>query len=507
MGSKTGTNLPLTAMASSCLFEVLAANRKCPEAAMLIRSAFAALSTKAGLFLLTFVPLSLAILNRPDWKLRDFDQVFYVTIAYDLNKYGVFSNGIFDPVDSTIAQAQPGMFFGPVFPTIVFAAVKLDPRFAEAVRCSVESNRGHRDESTCEAYARPIRLFNAFCLALGILAIMSATELILPRQRLVFVLSALFALAALANEAHILSFVMTESVIFAAYSFFAWALLRAWMTRRPRDFAVAGGLLGLLCLTKPSFLVLLPVTLGASLLCGFKSVRPPRFFLSRTYAAVALIAAFACVIGPWMARNYLSIGKFGLTEEYGSAAIVERFAYDDMTGQEFLLAFPFCTPVLGDLAFDKVNGTDSMRRFVYHTPGSFFHAGRDRRDALVRQYRQIDPLIGGIVSAEMRAHWWRYLLVSIPLAWCGLWPGGSVTLLLLPLFIGSLIVAARRKQPLLMFYSAPALVMLGLHAAVADPSTRYNLILIGPYSIGAAWMISVVALHVHWRARPGVPAP
>jgi hypothetical protein len=31
--------------------------------------------------------------------------------------------------------------------------------------------------------------------------------------------------------------------------------------------------------------------------------------------------------------------------------------------------------------------------------------------------------------------------------------------------------------------------MLGLHAAVANHYTRYNLILIGPFSAGAAWMI------------------
>ena len=34
--------------------------------------------------------------------------------------------------------------------------------------------------------------------------------------------------------------------------------------------------------------------------------------------------------------------------------------------------------------------------------------------------------------------------------------------------------------------------MLGLHAAVANQYTRYNLILIGPFSVGAAWLIGRV---------------
>jgi hypothetical protein len=33
------------------------------------------------------------------------------------------------------------MFFGPVFPMLVFGVMKLDPHFAEAVRCS-QVNRG-----------------------------------------------------------------------------------------------------------------------------------------------------------------------------------------------------------------------------------------------------------------------------------------------------------------------------------------------------------------------------
>ena len=83
-------------------------------------------TTKIGIVLAAFLVLGLSILSRPDWKLRDFDQVFYVTIAYDLDRYGVFSDGIFDPVDSSVQPAQPGMFFGPVFPAMILAVMNLD---------------------------------------------------------------------------------------------------------------------------------------------------------------------------------------------------------------------------------------------------------------------------------------------------------------------------------------------------------------------------------------------
>src|SRR5262245_66583243 len=46
-----------------------------------------------------FAVLSFMILQSPAWKLRDFDQIFYVTIAYDLDKYVLFCNRAFDAVD------------------------------------------------------------------------------------------------------------------------------------------------------------------------------------------------------------------------------------------------------------------------------------------------------------------------------------------------------------------------------------------------------------------------
>jgi len=467
--------------------------------AMVDPSSVVARTIKFGAIIVSLLTIGLSILVRPDWKLRDFDQVFYVTIAYDLDRYGTFSDGIFDPVDSSIEPAQPGMFFGPVFPAMVLAVMKLDHRFAEAVRCSVDSNRGHRDETTCEAYEVPIRMLNSILLAIGAAAVGLAADLIFRRTPWTFLLAVLFATAALANEAHIFSFVMTESAIFAIYSVFAWALLRALVRPAVIRFAIAGAMLGLLSLTKPSFAVLLPAGLAIVFAFGYWIAKTSLKLIAIHSLTFGL--AFMCIVAPWMTRNYVSLGKFGLTKEYASAVLVERFAYDDMTAREFLLAFPYCTPGIGDLLFDKVYGADAMHRFMYHTPGSFFHVGRERRQTLVEQSGQIDPLIGELVRDEMTSNWWRYLVVTIPLAWCGMWPGGVVSLLLLPLFLISLRQAARAHEPSLMFYAAPALLMLALHAAVANHYTRYNSILIAPYSVGAAWIICSALPHARWRAR------
>src|SRR5215475_5945547 len=114
--------------------------------------------SKIVLFALAFAILAIAIFSQPPKWLSDFDQPFYLTIAYDLDRYGVFSNGIFDTTDSTRAAPAPGMFFVPGYPLLVLAAMKIDPRFAKAAECSVETNHRQRAGPKCEPYATPIHI-------------------------------------------------------------------------------------------------------------------------------------------------------------------------------------------------------------------------------------------------------------------------------------------------------------------------------------------------------------
>jgi hypothetical protein len=345
-----------------------------------------------------------------------------------------------------------------------------------------------------------MRVMHALLLAFGVLMVALTARLIFPGAATVWIAGAL-ATAGLVMEAEIFSFVMTESVTFSLYSLFAFTAVLAWTTWRPWHCALSGSLLGALCLTRPSFLVLFPVVLGLNFLQAYRLSQ--RSAVSTAFGILAFAMAFVAVVGSWATRNLLSVEKFRLTEEYGSVVLIERFAYNDMTAREFVQAFPYCTPGIADLAFDLVYGTDSMHRFVYHTPDSFFHAGRGRREQLIAQHDRLDPIIGDIVRDEMQRNWWRHLLVSIPLAWCGMWAGWLASLLLIPMFAWSCVRALRQSKHLLLLYAAPAITMLGLHSAVANHYTRYNLILIGPCAIGAAWIISQWLGNASWRAGRG----
>jgi hypothetical protein len=443
--------------------------------------------TRAVFALIVFAILLSAILIRPPKWLTHFDQSLYLTIAYDLNHHSVFSNGVFDRTNRSVAAPPSGMFFGPVYPWLAVVATKIDGRFARAVDCSVEADRKLRDSAKCETYARPIHIMHAAFLAAGVLAIAFAAEFIFASGT-VFWLAGGLATLALLPDADLFSFAMTESVTFALYSIAALALVLALRAPRVRRMVPVGILFGLLCLTRPSFAVLAPVVIGLIVVNGlWLSPMAARFILA---PVLTFALAWLLVVGPWLVRNAVSVGKWGLTEEYGSAALIERFAFDDMRAQEFVLAFPYCLPGIGAPVVDWAFGPQAMARLVYSTPGSFFEAGRLHRDRLLQAHGRLDPLIKDLVHDEMRQRGWRYLLTGLPLAWCGMWVGGLLGLALVPLFAWACVAAMRRSKPLFLIYAAPPVVMLGLHAAVANPSTRYNLILIGPFAAGAAWMIT-----------------
>jgi hypothetical protein len=67
------------------------------------------------IFALTvFLVLAAAILTRPPKPLDEFDQPFYLTVAYDLIHHGVFSNGFINLGNAAGVTPSPGMFFGPL---------------------------------------------------------------------------------------------------------------------------------------------------------------------------------------------------------------------------------------------------------------------------------------------------------------------------------------------------------------------------------------------------------
>ena len=193
-----------------------------------------------------------------------------------------------------------------------------------------------------------MHLMHAALLALGVLAIALAAEIMFASAA-VFWLAGVLATVALLPDADLFSFVMTESVTFSLYSLMTLALVlgmelgAAPLLRASRAHARA-------CSAsrgRPSrcWRWSLPVLIARRRALVAADAAEP-IGMDRRAGIRARLPASSSVLGS--PATTFSVGKFALTEEYGSAALIERFAFDDMTAREFLLAFPYCLPEIGE---------------------------------------------------------------------------------------------------------------------------------------------------------------
>src|SRR5712691_412459 len=252
--------------------------------------------------LLIFAVLVAAILMRPPKGLSEFDQAFYLSVAYDLNHHGVFSNGVIDDVDSTIATPPPGMFFGPLYPWLIVGVTKFDERFAKTVDCGVEAHHGKRPATDCEIYVRPMHIIHALLLTLGVLAVARAAEVLFAGP-MVFWLAGVLASGTLLADANQFSFLMTESTTFSLYSLTMLAMVMGWTTSKRRYFVMAGVGLGLLCLARFSFLVTALIMPALIFINARFVARPPTG--GTTISVLTFTVAFLAVVLPWATRNDL----------------------------------------------------------------------------------------------------------------------------------------------------------------------------------------------------------
>src|ERR1043165_1181966 len=452
----------------------------------------------ATTFLCIFAFLAVTLLSRDPPNISESDQVFYHSIAFDLDKYGVFTNGVWGAAGSEKEPPPAGMMYMPLYPALVWLGMQLDENFARAITCANQARQQPNLQPKCEPYTRPMMVMHAILLSLGVIAVGLAGRLIVPGPW-TFPLTAAVATAGVFSHAGLFSFMMTEALTFCLYSVAMLAFLAGIRSPRTSLFASSGVALAVLVLARPSF-----VLLGALL---------PMLLLfrhwSRTMAgpllrkALVFLVCFEAVLLPWQIRNYASGGKFRLSEEYGAFNIIVRFGYDEMTLAGGLIAFPAALPQIGLPLTRALFGADAPRQLGWGWEGdSLYGAGGRKAFALRNAYGRLDPIIFRVIADELRENWWKYLLTTIPIAWTALWIGQTWGLFLIPIFGLVLAQQVRRHEYLLLYYSAPALAMILAHAAFANHAVRFNIGFIGPVSVAGMIFLVEIAMRASRLQAP-----
>ncbi|MCW0233885.1 MAG: glycosyltransferase family 39 protein [Ferrovibrio sp.] len=278
-------------------------------------------------------------------------------------------------------------------------------------------------------------------------------------------------------------FVLGEPLFIAMAGLFLWAWLAAWkQPQRWTGWLLAGLVLGLTVLVKPSWLALGPLTL--LLLFAFVWRHIGRRDLALTGMSFAI--GFALPTAAFLLRNYIQLGHWIMSDpNYLIGNLSHRFAFNMMSWREWGMGWIYYLPDFGDNIAVKLFGTDAVARLGWG-PASLYVYGRDvlqvamqklspseAQQQILQAYALNDPL--------------KNIAVTALLAFRGLFIGGKWGLYGLLASVVTMIWLLRGEQRRLwLLLLLPALIMAGVNAQLSVSIVRYNLALVPAYALALA---------------------
>jgi len=303
----------------------------------------------------------------------------------------------------------------------------------------------------------------------------------------------------------------------------AGALAVATTSARPRHYAAAGALFGLLTLTKATFLYV--SLLMMPLLFVFHwAVGDARARSARLIAVTSMMVMYGLVVGPWILRDFVEVGALNIADR-GGVILLTRAGMDSMSSEEFRGSFyawgnprlqPLLGRVLGFSPADLQKGgrlqrlNDSPDSGFYEadmaaedagTPEAavtYFMKPRAEREKIRREVTAenvahpdavVDKRLTRLALERIEGNIGGHLRMTVAMAWRGALISVCFLLVALP-------VALLRRNYALAALIVPALMFLSFTSFVAVFFPRYELI-----SRPLVIVIAAVSSYLLWAAR------
>lgn len=444
-------------------------------------------------FIATLLVLGFFLSRAERSAFNQFDDAFYLGVAYDIRHEGVFTNGFAFDDGGSGQTRQPGMFFAPIYPALLSVVGALDTNFGRTMDCVAET-RAAKDGG-CGTSARLLYGVQlGFLVSVYLLSMYIAVAVTGSRRIAWLTLAAMLATGNF--TVRIVPFAMTEmTTLFFVTAAIAAAVAATNAARPERWFAAAGVLLALTALTRPNFLYLFL----ACCLCGAVLAA---FSRNRRSALVMLLAfgiGGAATLAPWIARNAILFGHPALTYGYDAYILVQRAAFNHMTWSQYpqsLLCWLPDGKGIGSLLFGKA----ACDIFEWGA-GSFYGAGNSTfKDTSIAAAGGQAHLFAWLMQEEVLGHPVKHLLVTVSFALRGAWINHYWGLAGFLCCMFYTIRGLKRYDAPFLIVSLPGWFMLLFNSAVAVNQTRYNLMLVTPFAISIASMIDKLISELSiWR--------
>jgi hypothetical protein len=424
-----------------------------------------------------------------------YDQPVYLSIAYDIQHFGRITNGTGWDIPSADPTRRPGMMRTPLYPIFLAATAVLDPVFNRTLDCFVQKAAS----STCPQQA-PLPRDLQFLMAVGFYLMLWRIAIRVSGSQRIGWLSLGVGLIAAPVLIRSVDSLMTEILALFFTTIAMLAAVEVFKGQRPVGWALLSGvMIGLATLTRPPFVYLLPAVAMV--------VFPLIIRKSERWRGVAMLAAFlfggVFVITPWIVRNAVVMGHPSITSDYAQLALTQRVAYDQMNWRQFAL-FNLCSLPDGAGMGSLLVKPNACGKFGYDgTPGGYYEIGSST-------LLQSTAVAAGGTARQVRYLLYHYVIrhpvwhaiISIPMAMRGLWIdhywGFLTAILCIPLTLR----AFRNFDAATLVVTLPGWYMLAFYAALSANQTRYNFMLMIPFSLAGGVELERLLLRV---IKAGIP--
>lgn len=408
-----------------------------------------------------------------------YDAPVYLSIAYDIEHFGRITNGTAWGAPSADSTRPPGMVRTPLYPIFLAATAELDPVFDRTLNCLVQNAAA----PTCPQQA-PLPRVLQFLMTVGFYLMLWRIAIRVTGSLRTGWLSLGVGLIAAPYLIRNVNSLMTETLALFFTTIAMLAAVEVFKGPRPLRWALlSGAMVGLAALTRPPFAYLLPAVTIV--------VVPLIVRSSQRCRGAATLAAFlfagVCVMTPWIMRNSVVLGHPDLPSEYAQLALTQRVAYDEMNWQQYAL-FNLCSLPDGTGIGSLLVKPKACSKFGYDmTPGGFYEIGsttvlQSTAVAAGGTANQVDYVLYHYVICHPVWH----AIVSIPMAMRGLWIDHYWGFVLAILCILLTVRALRNFDAATLAVTLPGWFMLAFYAAFSANQTRFNLMLIIPFSLAGS---------------------
>lgn len=416
------------------------------------------------------------------------DALLYLSIAVDLVKTGIFTDGYFQKIAEYIGPQGQGMFFPPLYPFFLSTVMHFDPGFYQMAQCLViEENRLN---NICELSMKGLIISQAIIASCSLFMIWLSAYIITKNKRTSW--CAMF-LAALAQAyAYYATQALNENLVFPLFSAFCLFLVLGIQTKNWKYFLVSGVTIGILSLTRPSYLYIAYMGLFcAALFFLWGLIRNNKGCYQTTRLLLVLFIGFAATLAPWSMRNASLFNQYTISSGYAPFILVQRVAYNQMTPKEWLVSFVYGLPDFGDNLAEKYFNETDYKRFRYDEPTGFYYQGNGPlKEQLTEDAGGRKNLLSHLLKNYVLGDLLKHVMVTFSLVWSGMWVSKYWGLIAIPIFLAVTGKCLAVQKYDLILYSIPAWFMLGLNAFTSVNVVRYNLVMIPCLAIAVAILIS-----------------